>query len=331
MKNHFSLFATLCASALMGCSPIALVSATSSPQVDAPSGSKSEVEALFTQARAAQEAGQMQQAEVQYGHVLKKQPAHVGAINSMAVIYAQTARVEQAIALFHRALDIDPKAAYVHNNLGYTLLCLGDFEQAYAQLALAFALNPASPQTRKNIQRLAQDFGRVTGMESSNADTAAQAPDRSKSVLTAIAPNVFVLQSWPAASMEPMSVARLEGALDGVRIEVTNGAGIRYLAKLTATRLSALGAIPARLTNQTHFRQARTEIQFSPGQEDKAVTLSASLPLAVSYAASNGLRRDIQVRLILGHDMVGRVITSWLESSAGASVARMESEGWRWS
>lgn len=331
MKNQHTLFATLCTSALIACSPIALVSTPPSPRVDALSGPISEVEALISQARDAQDAGRLQLAELRYGQVLNKQPAHVGAMNSMAVIYAQTARVEQAIALFHRALDIDPQAAYVHNNLGYTMLCVGDFEQAHRELALAFALNPESPQTRKNIARLAQDFNRVAAMEPAKAAEVKHAADASKQVLTAIAPNVFVLQSLPLAAMSPKSAANLGGALDGVRIEVSNGVGIRYLAKVMATRLSTLGAVPARLTNQTHFRQARTEIQFSPGQEDKAETLSSSLPLAVSYSASHGLRRDIQVRLVLGHDMAGRVITSWLESSAGASVALMAPDGWRWS
>jgi len=120
-------------------------------------------------------------------------------------------------------------------------------------------------------------------------------------------------------------------SLQGIRIEVSNGVGIRYLARRTAERLAPTGVVTARLTNQLPYQQSRTEIQFGSGQKNAAQVLSNSFPVAIKTVASNALVRNIQLRLVLGHDMAGQAILAWLESGSETRVALSVDDGWRWS
>jgi hypothetical protein len=119
--------------------------------------------------------------------------------------------------------------------------------------------------------------------------------------------------------------------LRGIKIEVSNGVGVRYLARRTAERLATLGVVTARLTNQAGYRQSNTEIQFSDGQQGLAAALSARLPVAVSAVAVGHLERNLQLRLVLGRDFVGTAIAAWLDAESEARVALAGYDGWRWS
>jgi hypothetical protein len=153
--------------------------------------------------------------------------------------------------------------------------------------------------------------------------------------LVAIAPNVYELRDSPTSSKyqvaEPVATdadkaSRGEAVralasgnnacalLQGVKIEISNGAGIRLLARRTAMRLESSGVLTARLTNQRRFDQARTEIQFSAGQEDAASILATLLPATVKMVPENRLTRNIQIRLVLGRDFSAEKTALWLNS-----------------
>lgn len=353
MKHYAKLFSLLSTGTLLGCAQLSL-SPTLSEPVAAPgprasvlplvqpiernSSPVSEVEGIFIVGRLAHGAGQLALAEERYGQVLKKQPSHLGALNSIAVIYAQTGRIDEALKTFKLALELDPQASHVHNNFGYTLLRDRQLDEAERELKLAHDQNPSSSQTSQNIELLAR-----------SREQLATGPQ-----LVAIAPHVYELRDRPAASAaqtqastsagvrpeEPTTEVAgpvaspdraTSGALRGVRIEVSNGVGIRYLAQRTAERLAPMGVVTARLTNQPRYQQARTEIQFSAGHKDAADALSSKLPVAVRTVAAVGLRIDTQMRLVLGHDLAGKAVAAWLESSSETRVALGGDEGWRWS
>jgi LytR cell envelope-related transcriptional attenuator len=171
--------------------------------------------------------------------------------------------------------------------------------------------------------------------------------------LVAVAKNVYELRDGPALRLVPAQAAATATAtatataavavavavkelapgnsLQGVRIEVSNGVGIRYLARRTAERLAPMGVVTARLTNQPRYRQSKTEIQFGAGQKEAAVALSMQLPVSVRTVASGGLAKNIQMRLVLGHDLIGNAIAAWLESGGETRVALAGHDGWRWS
>lgn len=106
------------------------------------------------------------------------------------------------------------------------------------------------------------------------------------------------------------------------RVEISNGVGIRFLARRTAERLAPMGVRTARLTNQLPYRQASTEIQFQAGQQEAAHALANLLPLPVKTVASNALLKSVQLRLVLGHDQASRSVAAWLDGQAPAHATR---------
>ncbi len=340
MKHCVKTVSFLSTAALLGCAqlslapplgaPVATVAARTSvlprvqPVENVP-GTVSEVEGFFILGRAAHGAGDLAQAEERYMQVLSKQPSHLGALNSIAVIYAQTQRSDKAIEYFKRAIELDPQASHVHNNLGYALLLAGRLAEAGPELALAHDLNPSNSQPRQSLESLAR-----------SAEGAAAGPQ-----IVAVAKNVYELRDGsalrPATTQAAATVAAAVkelapgASLQGVRIEVSNGVGIRHLARRTAERLVPMGVVTARLTNQPRFRQPKTEIQFGVGQKDAADALSTQLPAGVRTVPSARLAKNIQMRLVLGHDQIGNAIAAWLESGSEIHVALAGHDVWRWS
>lgn len=368
MKHYAKLFSLVSVGTLMGCAQPWLLPAQESalvaarvqipatPRVQAveriPSA-LSPIESLFILGRSAQSEGQLALAEERYAQALMLQPQHLGALNAMAVLYAQSDRVDQAIELFRRALALDPNAAHVHNNLGYALLLAGRLDESGAELTLARDLNPSNGQTGQNLELLARTRERIEagpqlvavgknvyelrdrpGAVTATAQIAAPAQPAAAAQPVAVPPVAVAIQPLAAAPVvaprqEALVLASLP--LQGVRLEVSNGVGIRHLARRTAERLSSTGLVPARLTNQAKFRQVKTEIQFSSGQAQAAGALSAQFPVSVQTVASTRLLKNIQLRLVLGHDMVGKALLAWLETAADTQVAAAAQDGWRWS
>lgn len=390
MSHYVKALSLLSAGALLGCSQFALAPNDGAPVLASNPGSAkfpkvqpferitspvSEVEGLFIMGRAAHGQGQMALAEERYAKVLSLQPKHVGALNAMAVICAQSARYEQSVELFRQALEADASAAHVHNNFGYALMLAGRLDEAQAQLDQALALNPLSELTRKNRELLAQSKGAgpvVAGMSKPEATAIAVstatatpkpvAPEGPQ--LVAVKPHVFELRDAPAivqvqAQTQPLSVPlalamsdKLEPkaltaqskpverapsvtlpsvSLNGVKIEVSNGVGIRFLARRTAERLAPLGVVTARLTNQPGYKQTKTEIFYSAGQMGAAQALSAKLPVAAKVLAANDLGTRVQMRLVLGRDLDVKALAHWLDGLDAPVVALNRFEGWLWS
>lgn len=358
MRHYVKLLSALSTGTLLGCTQFSLaptllgepVAAAGSRAPGLPrlqpveriSSPVSEVEGLFVMGRSAHGAGQLALAEERYAQVLDKQPAHLGALNSIAVIYAQTERSDKAIQVFKQALQLDPKASHVHNNLGYALMRQGQLAEAESELKLAHDLNPSSSQTRQNLELLARAKERASalaGLTGRDAPAEAAVPGRQ---LVTVSQNVYELRDGPAAALpapvqasipdgRPTEMSVTGTSLRGVRIEVSNGVGIRHLARRTGERLAPIGLVTARLTNQPRFKQSKTEIQFGSGQKNVADALSTKLPVAVKTVQSANLGKNIQMRLVLGHDLVGKAVAAWLDSDADASVALAGHDGWRWS
>ena len=368
MKPYVKIFSVLSASTLLGCAQPSLAPApllaAASPQLQTQprvqpferiSSPVSQAEELFIMGRSAQSAGQSALAEERYAQVLSMQPLHLGALNAIAVIYAQTDRNDKAIEFFRRALELDSKASHVHNNLGYALLLAGRLAESQAELKLARELSPSSWQTGQNLEMLARTQERalagpqlvevgknVYELRDRPAVALPQPPAQSTAQAKVQTPvQTQVKMQEPAqAKVQEQTPARVVAvvretasspSLQGVRIEVSNGVGIRYLARRTADRLAPTGVVTARLTNQLPYQQSRTEIQFGNGQKSAAQALSGSFPVAIKTVASSSLVKNVQLRLVLGHDLVGKTIVAWLDSGSEVRVALSLEDGWRWS
>src|SRR5690606_585113 len=93
--------------------------------------------------------------------------------------------------------------------------------------------------------------------------------------------------------------------------EVSNGAGMSRLATRTARRLTQMGAAVARVTNYRSFGQQRTEIHHRDGHAESAKRLGERLPVDAKLVSVEGLRGDVDVRLVVGRDMVAGDVAAW--------------------
>lgn len=317
-------------------------------------------EAWYSSGRSAHGAGQLALALGHYEKALALEPDHVGALNALAVVYAQLDRTDQALRLFARARQLAPGASHIHNNAGYALMRAGRLEEAEPALKRALALDPQSVPTRQNLELLAR-----AQAERGPAGPTAQLPEAAQPVpptpaaprLVQVSPQVYSLE-LPAATVvaqakpEPVialdadpstvrkqgsglsgaaGIGTAESGLAGIRLEVSNGAGTARLARRTAERLALAGVFTARLTNALPYQQARTEIQFARGQEAAAQALQSRLPLAARAVASDQMPAGMQLRLLLGHDASSQAIAAWLAAAPVQETAAVREAGWRWS
>jgi Tfp pilus assembly protein PilF len=284
-------------------------------------------------------AGQTMLAGQYYARALELAPEHAGALNGLAVVYAQSDRTEEALKLFARASALAPGAAHVHNNAGYALLRANRLDEAEVALGKARDLDPSNTQTQQNLTLLASAKAKQAPVL---AAPSSEAGDQDGPHLVRVAPNVFELQAPThagAQAREPAQettapsaqVSAPGAALSGVRLEVSNGVGIRRLARRTANRLASEGVTTARLTNARPYRQLRTEIQYVNGQAQAAQALQSRMPVATQTVAAKRLNAGVQLRLVLGHDMAGQAIAAWLEAEEKQQLAVSAPGGWRWS
>lgn len=275
-------------------------------------------------ARRAHAQGQLSLAAGFYAKVLQTDASHVGALNGLGVIRAQEGRIPEALELFARSRDLSPQSAHVHNNIGYTLLQADRLPEARLALKLALELEPGSLQTLQNFRLLFEAERR--------AEAATAVPVREQPVVTAsgeaagalveVAPQVYELRAsapastpaQPAVASTPAPVTATATASDlrGLRLEVANGVGVERLAKRTASQLVKSGVRVARLTNETPYRQVRTQIRYVAGQEAALQSLAQRLPVAVERVSVPSLPAGMQLKLVLGQDFTGQAITAWI-------------------
>lgn len=117
-------------------------------------------------------------------------------------------------------------------------------------------------------------------------------------------------------------------------LEVANGVGVAGLARRTAKQLGRAGLPAVRLTNVARYQESTTVIQYRQGHEAAAQALGGALPIKVASVGSEGLRFDINVRLVLGHDTAGRILAG-IEPLPVLAQTKTDSivahSGWRWS
>lgn len=279
-------------------------------------------------------------------------------LNAQALQLAQSGDVQEALRLWEQALSLDPYAARVHNNRGYALMLLGNLDEARVSLNLALAINPPSPQAGANLAMLARlqrqaelaavsrDLGIApANMPKQDEPSEVVITDASPQ-LVVIGPQIYELRDAPVQVRTPPSVSPFGGqeaalaAIKAARLEVSNGVGVRLLAKRTSLKLAEQGVVTQRLTNTTGFAQASTELQFNPSQGAAAQALQAMLPAG---AALQPMPRLDHLRLVLGHDLAGRAVLAWLEAPSavaqttpadhvieGGARWALVQDGWQW-
>jgi tetratricopeptide (TPR) repeat protein len=114
---------------------------------------RSEVRQVIQQATSAYEAGQYAEAERLLLQVVDRAPTYANVFNMLGFIASQRNALEEAVALFRRALGLNPNYSEARLNLALTLAEMGAYEQAAQEAASVHAKEAAEPQRISPVVR----------------------------------------------------------------------------------------------------------------------------------------------------------------------------------
>jgi tetratricopeptide (TPR) repeat protein len=259
-------------------------------------------EAMYRLGRYFEGQARHENAIAAYREALKRDPLLVDAYTRLGLALAAQERYDEAIRQFQAAVVLAPDSALAHNNLGYAYLLSGAKEHAVKALEEATRLAPGHEKSRENLRVARAKLG-------TPATNASVQPAPGSSHLVAVAPQVFELRTPARPSIEalplpPLSTPSNTAPPRRFRLEVSNGNGITGLAKRFAGRLALVGVPAMRLTNQRPFAQAKTEVQYRAGYAAEAARLAGELERPVQVIPSKELAPHVDVRLVLGRDVV---------------------------
>ena len=110
-------------------------------------------------------------------------------------------------------------------------------------------------------------------------------------------------------------------AIDG--LEVSNGVGLRSLAGRTARQLERFGVSVARVSDYQTFGKGRTEVHYRAGHLEGAKAVQQRLPVDAKLVRASKMHPGVNVRLVVGRDMVVGPIAWWSDMPAVAESAMM--------
>lgn len=118
--------------------------------------------------------------EAQYREELRISPQHVPAMLGVASADLAKGKVEEALSLSKRAIELEPRSAEAHQIIGRLLLSNGQLEESVRELEFAKQLAPSSYLVRS---QLAIAYGRMGHPEKARAEAAASVALQNKAVL----------------------------------------------------------------------------------------------------------------------------------------------------
>ena len=264
-----------------------------------------------------------------YQKALSLQTDYIEAHNGLGIVYATLGQYELAIDHFNKAIVLDSSKSYLHNNLGYAYFLQGTYHEAELSFQAALSNDPHNGKAKKNLTLVNNKMGVIE--ESNNTFGA---PSKGEAMLSAhpaplssqvvsshqlvqVAPNVYEFSTQPKTQNSVASnvvndveygkrEAQLQNSLKGSTqgIEVSNGNGVTGMARNVATQLSNAGFGQARLTNHQTFKQVQTEIYHRVSAHELAERITHLLPGQVKLIESDDLRADINLKVLLGQDIV---------------------------
>jgi tetratricopeptide (TPR) repeat protein len=270
-----------------------------------------------------------------YREALKRDPLMVEAYTGLGMSLAAQQRYDDAVRQFQAAVVLEPHAAHLHNNLGYAYLLSGQTEQAVKALEEAARLDPAHARSAENLRiaqaKLAGTAPQAVASQSTTPVMQILTSPSAGTRLVEVAPQVFELHMPPkprnlekihAVPLPPLPQQQPRAMpTRSFKLEVSNGNGVLGLAKRVAGRLTGAGVPTARLTNRRPFNQTTTEVEYREGYAAEAAALAAKLQHPVQVKRSERLASHIDVRLVLGRDVLSDV--ALVAPPAPAAVTKM--------
>jgi len=127
----------------------------------------------LNEALALERQGDYDAALTSYRLALRDQPNDQRILQNMAIAYSKTARLDDAIRCYRRALELEPQLSGAHYGLAFLLLKRGDEAGAERHLTAFLANHPQSAEAERWVRHARETLTRLqTGedQESSGRD-----------------------------------------------------------------------------------------------------------------------------------------------------------------
>lgn len=271
-----------------------------------------------------------------YQAALRADPAHVDALNGLAIAYAEQRAFAKAVPIWRQltsgaTLSSGPAVAYLFGNLGYAYFLDGQYEQAAVALEKACLLNPLNDRAwqylGETLQKLGQEERAQQMLRQASAlrehdlradYAAAGTPAKSPALAQALATPARADGDWAFVEVigEPGGVLELRrvGSSGAVKpaanpvanpavatLEISNGNGQQGMARQLSRQLCDAGVKVVRITNEKGFGVRQTRIEYRQAFLGVAQQLAERIGGGAPVKMEVGARSDL--RLVIGHDL----------------------------
>lgn len=282
-------------------------------------------------------------AESAYRKAIYFNPEHMQAHNALGVLLAMRGAFDDSILELQTAAELAPDQSYVMSNLGYAYLLSGQTSEAARWLNQALWIDPTNEKAEQNFRLLQNTVAVRRGAPSvwtvqpnsataniGKEDRPVSPPENALTVgvpvtgvnsesVKEIAVVQFMLGADTAGKnlvenashsdeeMGPVVTVPTSDKPRNFRLEISNGMGLRGAAHRVSAMLSGMGVKPVRLTDKRPFVQKSTQVQYSEGYQQDAMTLAERLGASTMSMSSLHQMRRVHVRVVLGKD-IGKVL-----------------------
>ena len=127
----------------------------------------------LSEALALERQGDYDAALTSYRLALRDQPNDQRILQNMAIAYSKTARLDDAIRCYRRALELDPQLSGAHYGLAFLLLKRGDSVGAERHLTTFMAKPPSNAEAERWVRHARETLARIrsedTGVDGSGS------------------------------------------------------------------------------------------------------------------------------------------------------------------
>jgi predicted O-linked N-acetylglucosamine transferase (SPINDLY family) len=225
------------------------------------------VQAALIQARAHHQASRFAEAEAIYRQVLAADPSNDAALHLLGVLANQLGHPDASIALIGRAIEIEPRMASYHSNLGAAYQALGRLDEAVGCYGRALALKPDHVDALNNqgaaLQALGQPQAALASFEQS-----------------------LKLRSNHAETLTNAGISlRILGRLDEAETQLRRALQLQPAYSEALTNLASTLQVAGRLTESaTAWRRAMELCPDSPTAHSGLIFMLDMLPEAAAEA-----------------------------------------------
>lgn len=280
-------------------------------------------EQAYRSARAHHLARQYEQARVEYEQALRVMPGHVNARNGLAVLAAEQGQLDTAIehweALTAGRRGVD--SAFLFSNLGYAYFLRGDLTRAQAALENACLQDPLNYRAWHHLGNVLAGLGQTARAAAMHRQAMALRGHDFKSDYAA-APGAGLAaieqavraggqddERWARTEIHQLDngmfvLERIEARKrDNVILEISNGNGVKGMARAVARSIGAGEGRVVRLTNQKGYGVRTTRVEYQAAFRLVAERMAERLGGAPLLQTGGAGRADI--RVVLGRDRIG--------------------------